>query len=75
MPIPVRRVLAAAALAGLVAGSIGMAPPALGAQPTSTRVAGINIDATTIPELQDLMNRHRLTRCSSSSSTCIGSSV
>ena len=60
MPIPVRRVLAAAALAGLVAGSIGAAPPALGAQPTSTRVAGIDVDATTIPELQDLMNRHRL---------------
>ena len=57
---PVRRVLVAAALAGLVAGSIGAAPVALGAQPTSTRVAGIDIDATTIPELRDLMNRHRL---------------
>ena len=26
-----------------------------------TRVAGINVDATTIPQLQALMNRHRLT--------------
>jgi len=28
--------------------------------PTDTRVAGIDIDATTIPELQELMNRNRL---------------
>jgi amidase len=32
-----------------------------GAAPiTSTRVAGINVDATTIPRLESLMNRHRL---------------
>src|SRR4051794_41915772 len=27
---------------------------------TSTRVAGIDVDATTIPRLESLMNRHRL---------------
>jgi amidase len=41
-----------------------VAAPATGADrgsdPTSTRVAGINVDATTIPQLQQLMNRHRL---------------
>ena len=37
------------------------APIALARQPTDTRVAGIDVDATTIPELQALMNRHRLT--------------
>jgi amidase len=30
------------------------------AKPTDTRVAGIDIDATTIPELQELMDAHRL---------------
>ncbi|MDQ6850489.1 MAG: amidase [Actinomycetota bacterium] len=29
--------------------------------PTSTRVAGVNVDATTIPQLERLMNRHGLT--------------
>jgi amidase len=38
-----------------------LAAPAVSARgPTSTKVAGIDVDATTIPELQALMNRHRL---------------
>ena len=61
MRIPVRRVLVLAALVGLLAGSLGAPPAALGRQPTSTTVAGIDVDASTIPELQDLMDRHRLT--------------
>src|SRR5262245_46629078 len=36
------------------------APVSLARSPTDTRVAGIDIDATTIPELQELMNAHRL---------------
>ena len=44
----------------MVASAIG-APAALARQPTSTRVAGIDVDATTIPELQALMDRRRLT--------------
>ncbi|MGI8998748.1 MAG: amidase family protein, partial [Candidatus Limnocylindria bacterium] len=37
------------------------APIGLARQATSTSVAGIDVDATTIPELQALMDRHRLT--------------
>jgi amidase len=37
------------------------APAAAGRGATSTRVAGIDVDATTIPELQELMDAHRLT--------------
>jgi amidase len=33
---------------------------ALAAKPPDTRVAGIDVDATTIPELQELMDRNRL---------------
>jgi amidase len=36
------------------------APIGLAKQPTDTRVAGIDVDATTIPQLQTLMNGHRL---------------
>ena len=59
---PVRRSLVLATLAALLLGVVGIsAPTALAAPPaTNTRVAGINIDATTIPQLQALMNRHRL---------------
>jgi amidase len=58
----VRRFLVFATLVALLIGAVGISAPAvLGAQPTSTRVAGINVDATTIPQLQALMNRHRLT--------------
>jgi amidase len=57
-----RRFLVVTCLMALVLGAAGTAAPAaFAAQPTSTRVAGINVDATTIPQLQALMNRHRLT--------------
>ena len=36
------------------------APAGLAANATSTRVAGIDVDATTIPQLQELMDAHRL---------------
>jgi amidase len=40
---------------------VGAAPPAgLAPHATSTRVAGIDVDATTIPQLQELMDAHRL---------------
>ena len=58
----VRRSLVLATLAALLLGVLGAsAPSASAAQSTSTRVAGINVDASTIPQLQALMNRHRLT--------------
>jgi amidase len=61
MRTPVRRLLVLATLLALVLGAIGAsAPSALAASPTNTRVAGINVDAKTIPQLQSLMNRHRL---------------
>ena len=40
--------------------AMSAAPVALGRGPTSTTVAGIDVDASTIPELQDLMDSHRL---------------
>jgi amidase len=62
MRTPVRRFLVFTTLVALLIGAVGIsAPVALGAQPLSTRVAGINVDATTIPQLQALMYRHRLT--------------
>jgi amidase len=61
MRTPVRRSLVSAILLTIVLGAAGTAPVTSAAQPTSTRVAGINVDATTIPQLQSLMNRHRLT--------------
>ena len=58
---PVRRSLVLATALGLLLGAVGFsAPAALAGQPTSTRVAGIDVDATTIPELQGLMDVHRL---------------
>ena len=45
----------------LVLGVSGAAaPPGIPGNPTHTKVAGIDVDATTIPELQELMDRHRL---------------
>ena len=44
----------------LVASAIA-APAGVAKQPTSTTVRGIDVDATTIPELQALMDRHKLT--------------
>jgi amidase len=44
----------------LVASAIA-APAGLAKQPTSTTVRGVDVDATTIPELQALMDTHKLT--------------
>jgi amidase len=48
-------------LALLLAASAIAAPPSLAKEPTDTTVQGINVDETTIPQLQRLMNRDRLT--------------
>jgi amidase len=57
----VRRSLVLATLASLILSLAGaVAPVAASSDPTNTRVAGINIDATTIPQLESLMNHHRL---------------
>src|SRR5438309_7142685 len=62
MSSPVRRFLVFATLLALLLGVVGAsAPVSLAAQPTATSVAGINVDTTTIPQLEALMNRHRLT--------------
>src|SRR6266545_5019644 len=47
-------------LALLLALSGAAALTSLAANPPNTKVAGIDVDATTIPELQELMNSHRL---------------
>jgi amidase len=63
MRTPVRRSLALATAALLALGVVGGAAPGVGAAgrpPTDTRVAGIDVDATTIPQLEALMNAHRL---------------
>jgi amidase len=58
----VRRFLVVATLLAFVLGMVGVsAPAALAKQDTSTRVAGINVDATTILQLEALMDHHRLT--------------
>ena len=48
-------------LALLLVASAIAAPAGVAKQPTSTTVRGIDVDATTIPELQELMDRHKLT--------------
>jgi amidase len=63
MRTPVRRSLAFVTAALLALGVVGAAPPgvaAAGRPATDTRVAGIDVDALTIPQLQALMNDHRL---------------
>ncbi|NUT55890.1 MAG: amidase, partial [Thermoleophilia bacterium] len=59
-----RHSLLLAILGALVLGVPGTAapPPPIGVLvvPTNTKVAGIDVDATTIPELQTLMNARRL---------------
>jgi amidase len=57
VPRPLVLVTVIALLLGLFGAS---APGVLAARPTDTRVAGIDVDATTIPQLQALMDRHRL---------------
>lgn len=59
-----RRLLVGATTGALLLGVIGVAGPApagaAGRPAADTRIAGIDVDATTIPQLQALMNRHRL---------------
>jgi len=56
-----RRSLVLTALLALVLGVSGAAAPTgLAAKPPDTKVARIDVDATTIPELQKLMNSQRL---------------
>src|SRR5689334_8984848 len=51
-----RRCLLLTTLVALVLGASG----AVAANPPNTKVAGIDVDATTIPQLQQLMNSHRI---------------
>jgi amidase len=66
MRSPVRRFLVLLAAVGLLIGLIGgSAPAALAKKPPhhhvpDPRVAGINVDKATVPQLQALMDRHRL---------------
>jgi amidase len=56
-----RRSLVLTTLVVLFAGVSGAAAPVgLAANPTSTTVRGINVDATTIPQLEQLMNSGRI---------------
>jgi len=62
MRSPVRRTLVLATLLALMLGVAGTAAPVgFAASPTSTTVRGIDVDATTIPQLQALMDAHKLT--------------
>jgi amidase len=62
MRTAVRRTFILATLMALLLGLAGAAAtPALAKHATSTKVAGINVDTTTIPQLEGLMNAHRLT--------------
>jgi len=62
MRAPFRRSLALAALLTLLLSisTVGTTV-VLGRGPTSTTIHGVDVDASTIPQLQDLMNGHRLT--------------
>src|SRR3954447_10210451 len=56
-----RRLLVLTAVLALSLGASGaVAPAGLAANPTNTKVAGIDVDATTIPQLEGLMNSHRI---------------
>lgn len=62
MRSPTRALIVLSSVLALLLGSLGGSVPAtLASQPTTTNVAGIDVDATTIPQLQALMDRHRLT--------------
>ena len=53
----VRRIVVLATVMALLVGAAGVAAPtALAAAPTDTGVAGIDVEATTIPELEQLMD-------------------
>jgi amidase len=47
-------------LALLLAVSGAAVPTGVAANPPNTKVSGIDVDATTIPQLQELMNSHRI---------------
>ncbi len=56
-----RRSLVLTTLLAFLLGVSGTAAPSgVAANPDNTKVAGIDVDATTIPELQQLMNSHRM---------------
>jgi amidase len=56
-----RRLLVLTAVLALSLGAAGAAArDALAANPTNTKVAGIDVDQTTIPQLEALMNSHRI---------------
>ena len=55
-----RSIVLTALLALLLAVSGAAALTGLAANPPNTKVAGIDVDATTIPQLQALMNSHRI---------------
>ena len=58
----VRRSLSVVILLTLLLLASAIAAPAgLAKKPTSTTVRGVDVDATTIPELQTLMDAHKLT--------------
>jgi len=54
------RSLVLTTLLALLLGVSGAAAIGLAANPPNTKVAGIDVDATTIPELQELMNSRRM---------------
>ena len=56
-----RQAVLAATLALLVGVTGAAAPIGLAKSPTATTIRGIDVDASTIPELQALMNAHKLT--------------
>ncbi|HEX5173967.1 MAG TPA: amidase family protein [Gaiellaceae bacterium] len=57
----IRRLLVFTAVLAVLLGASGASAPAgLAANPTNTKVAGINVDSTTIPQLEALMNSHRI---------------
>ena len=56
-----RRSLVLTTLLALLLGVSGTAPlTSLAANPPNTKVSGIDVDATTIPKLQEFMNSHRM---------------
>ncbi len=56
-----RRSLVLTTLLALFVGFAGAAAPVgVAANPPNTKVAGIDVDSTTIPQLEQLMNSHRL---------------
>jgi amidase len=56
-----RSLVLATAVALLLGVSGASAPIGLAKQPTTTTIRGIDVDVSTIPQLEALMNRHKLT--------------